>query len=59
MFQDPEVISVALQSEDIIGLGFNITGSMRDGIYVSQVHNRGPASESGCIKPGTLRFVSF
>lgn len=44
--------SVWLQSQDFIGLGFNIAGSMRDGIYVSQVHNRGPAVESGKFKLG-------
>ena len=43
---------MSLQSQDIIGLGFNICGNLRDGIFVSQVHNRGPASESGLIKPG-------
>ncbi len=51
-FQDPEVVNVSLQSQDIIGLGFNISGNMRDGIFVSQVHNRGPASESGKIQSG-------
>ncbi|KAK3092621.1 hypothetical protein FSP39_005070 [Pinctada imbricata] len=49
---DPEVTSVWLQSQDFIGLGFNIAGSMRDGIYISQVHNRGPAVESGKFKIG-------
>ncbi|KAK7482203.1 hypothetical protein BaRGS_00026552 [Batillaria attramentaria] len=53
----PEMESVWLQSQDIIGLGFNISGNMRDGIYVSQVHNRGPAIESGKIKVGD-RIVS-
>ncbi|PVD25963.1 hypothetical protein C0Q70_13629 [Pomacea canaliculata] len=53
----PEMVSVWLQSQDIIGLGFNISGNMRDGIYVSQVHNRGPAVESGKIKVGD-RIVS-
>jgi hypothetical protein len=46
------VTSVWLQSQDFIGLGFNIAGSMRDGIFVSQVHNRGPAVESGQFKIG-------
>jgi len=48
------MISLWLQSQDFIGLGFNIDGSMRDGIYVSQVHNRGPAKESGKFKIGKL-----
>ncbi|XP_060067560.1 uncharacterized protein LOC132547778 [Ylistrum balloti] len=52
MSMDPEVTSVWLQSQDFIGLGFNIAGSMRDGIFVSQVHNRGPAIESGKFKVG-------
>ncbi|KAL8624380.1 hypothetical protein ACOMHN_012780 [Nucella lapillus] len=47
-----ETESVWLLSQDIIGLGFNISGNMRDGIYVSQVHNRGPAIESGKIQVG-------
>ena len=51
-FQEPDVVSVWLTSQDFIGLGFNIAGSMRDGIYVSQVHNRGPAIESGKFKVG-------
>lgn len=49
---EPDVVSVWLQSQDFIGLGFNIAGSMRDGIFVSQVHNRGPAIESGKFKVG-------
>ncbi len=52
LLQEPEVVSVSLQSQDFIGLGFNIWGSMRDGVFVSQVHNRGPAIETGKIKPG-------
>lgn len=49
---EPDIVSVWLQSQDFIGLGFNIAGSMRDGIFVSQVHNRGPAIESGKFKVG-------
>ena len=52
MLQYPEVIQVSLQSQDIIGLGFNISGSLSEGIFVSQVHNRGPASESGKVQVG-------
>ncbi|XP_064602720.1 uncharacterized protein LOC135468406 [Liolophura sinensis] len=61
----PEVVSVCLQSQDFIGLGFNIQGSIRDGIRVSQVHNRGPAIESGKIHAGdriqsvTISFESM
>ncbi|KAL3873918.1 hypothetical protein ACJMK2_036995 [Sinanodonta woodiana] len=54
---DPDVTSVWLHSQDFIGLGFNIAGSMRDGIFVSQVHNRGPAVESGKFRVGD-RIVS-
>lgn len=49
---DPEITSTWLHSQDFIGLGFNIAGSMRDGIFVSQVHNRGPAVESGKVHVG-------
>ena len=49
-------MSVWLTSQDFIGLGFNIAGSMRDGIYVSQVHNRGPAIESGKFKVGKCLY---
>lgn len=54
------MVSVCLQSQDFIGLGFNIQGSIRDGIRVSQVHNRGPAIESGKIHAGKVSFfLSF
>ncbi|KAH3857270.1 uncharacterized protein LOC127871358 [Dreissena polymorpha] len=49
---DENLVEVMLTSQDFIGLGFNIAGSMRDGIFVSQVHNRGPAKESGKFKVG-------
>ncbi|XP_041352927.1 uncharacterized protein LOC121371248 [Gigantopelta aegis] len=49
---DPDIIGVWLHSQDFIGLGFNISGNMRDGIFVSQVHNRGPAIESGKVNVG-------
>jgi len=46
------MVEVYMTSQDFIGLGFHIAGSMRDGIYVSKVHNRGPANESGQFKVG-------
>lgn len=52
VLQDEGMVEVWLTSQDFIGLGFNIAGSMRDGIFVSQVHNRGPANESGQFKVG-------
>lgn len=48
----PPVTVVPLRSHDFTGLGFNICGNMRDGIYVKDVLHRGPASESGRILPG-------
>ncbi|ESO90072.1 hypothetical protein LOTGIDRAFT_164375 [Lottia gigantea] len=56
---DPEVTSVWLQSQDFIGLGFNISGNMRDGIFVSHVHNRGPAIESNKVKIGKYNLLTF
>lgn len=52
-----DTTEVWLTSQDFIGLGFNIAGSMRDGIFVSQVHNRGPAKESGKFAIGD-RIIS-
>lgn len=49
---EPQVNVVALRSHDFTGLGFNICGNMRDGIFVKDVLHRGPASESGRIAPG-------
>ncbi|XP_054281877.1 uncharacterized protein LOC128999405 [Macrosteles quadrilineatus] len=48
----PLVNVVPLRSHDFTGLGFNICGNMRDGIFVKDVLHRGPASESGRIAPG-------
>ncbi|XP_075211972.1 uncharacterized protein LOC142319032 [Lycorma delicatula] len=48
----PMVNVVPLRSHDFTGLGFNICGNMRDGIFVKDVLHRGPASESGRIVPG-------
>ena len=47
-----------LRGHDFTGLGFNVTGNMRDGIYVKDILNRGPASESGKIAQGTANLQS-
>nr|CAD7586818.1 unnamed protein product [Timema genevievae] len=52
LFKEPQVNVVSLRSHDFTGLGFNICGNMRDGIYIKDVLHRGPASESGRITPG-------
>ncbi|XP_076313941.1 uncharacterized protein LOC143226618 [Tachypleus tridentatus] len=49
---EPEIVLVPLRGHDFTGLGFNILGNMRDGIFVKDVLHRGPASESGRIKAG-------
>lgn len=49
---EPQVTQVLLRSHDFTGLGFNICGNMRDGIFVKDVLHRGPASESKLIFPG-------
>ncbi|XP_072751920.1 uncharacterized protein [Anoplolepis gracilipes] len=43
---------VGLRSHDFTGLGFNVCGNMREGIFVKDLLHRGPASESGRIHPG-------
>lgn len=48
---------VGLKSRDFTGLGFNVCGNMREGIFVKDLMHRGPASESGRIHPGKLRFL--
>ena len=53
MMKEPERVSVQLRGHDFTGLGFNVTGNMRDGIYVKDILNRGPAFESGKIAQGT------
>ncbi|XP_024083055.1 uncharacterized protein LOC106667881, partial [Cimex lectularius] len=63
----PPLTIVPLRSHDFTGLGFNICGNMRDGIYIKDVLHRGPASESGRITSGdridsikiNLRHVVF
>nr|XP_018899554.1 PREDICTED: uncharacterized protein LOC109032074 isoform X1 [Bemisia tabaci] len=49
---EPLINVVPLRSHDFTGLGFNICGNMRDGIFVKDVLHRGPASESGKIVSG-------
>ncbi|XP_046401328.1 uncharacterized protein LOC124167364 isoform X2 [Ischnura elegans] len=55
---EPERVSVSLRGHDFTGLGFNVCGNMRDGIFVRDVLHRGPASESGQIAAGD-RIVSL
>nr|CAH0104737.1 unnamed protein product [Daphnia galeata] len=49
---EPERVSVQLRGHDFTGLGFNVTGNMRDGIFIKDISNRGPAFESGKIAQG-------
>ena len=57
--QEPQRYSVALKGHDFTGLGFNICGNMRDGIYIKDVMQRGPAAESKRIMPGKKIVFSF
>lgn len=45
-------MQVELIGHDFTGLGFNICGNMRDGIFIKDLMNRGPAVESGKVKVG-------
>ncbi|XP_074595994.1 uncharacterized protein LOC141851101 [Brevipalpus obovatus] len=47
-----EQVTVALTGHDFTGLGFNICGNMRHGIFIKDVLTRGPANESGLVKAG-------
>lgn len=46
-----------LRGHDFTGLGFNVTGNMRDGIFVKDVLNRGPAFECGRVAQGEPRVL--
>ncbi|XP_035704322.1 serine-rich adhesin for platelets isoform X3 [Folsomia candida] len=62
VMEEPQKYSVALRGHDFTGLGFNICGNMKEGIYVKDVMQRGPAAESKHILPGdqiTSMTVSF
>ncbi|XP_037071904.1 uncharacterized protein LOC119093111 isoform X2 [Pollicipes pollicipes] len=48
----PETITVPLRGHDFTGLGFNICGNMRDGIFIKDVSQHGPAMESGVVQQG-------
>lgn len=52
-------MSVQLRGHDFTGLGFKVTGNMRDGIFIKDISNRGPAFESGKIAPGTFAIFSL
>lgn len=43
---------VPLHATDFAGLGFSVAGTLRDGIYVKDLLNKGPAALSGKVKPG-------
>lgn len=47
-----DVKIVALRSHDFTGLGFNICGNMKEGIYIKDLLHRGPALESGKLHTG-------
>lgn len=49
---EKEVKVISLRSEDFTGLGFNICGNMREGIYIKDVLQRGPAFDSGKLNSG-------
>lgn len=43
---------VSLKGHDFTGLGFSIGGGLKEGIFVKEVMQRGPAAESNKIQPG-------
>ena len=54
ILQDANIIVVPLLSQDIMGLGFNVDGNMKEGIFVSKIHKRGPAHDTGLISVGKI-----
>lgn len=47
-----DVKIIALRSHDFTGLGFNICGNMKEGIFIKDLLHRGPASECGKLHTG-------
>lgn len=58
-FQKPEIKTVLLKSRDFTGLGFDIVGNIRDGIFVKSILQRGPAYESRQLNLGIARAILF
>lgn len=50
---------VELKGQDITGLGFDVCGNIRDGIFVRKVLKTGPAFDCGSIKPGALQNATI
>jgi len=48
----PQQYSVSLKGHDFTGLGFSVGGGLKEGIFVKEVMQRGPAAESNKIQPG-------
>ena len=46
------MVVVPLHSQDTMGLGFNVNGNLKEGIFVSKIHKRGPTHETGLISLG-------
>ncbi|CAL4075864.1 unnamed protein product, partial [Meganyctiphanes norvegica] len=49
---EPTIVAVPLRGHDFTGLGFNICGNLRDGVFIKDVSSRGPAMESGKVSAG-------
>uniref|UniRef100_A0A6G1S7T0 PDZ domain-containing protein n=1 Tax=Aceria tosichella TaxID=561515 RepID=A0A6G1S7T0_9ACAR len=50
--KEGDLVAIDLTGHDIIGLGFDVCGNQRDGIFIRSVSSHGPAKESGCMEPG-------
>lgn len=46
------MIAVDLSGQDFIGLGFDICGNVREGIFISSILASGPARDSGLVHRG-------
>ena len=51
-FQDLECVEVELIGKNVSGLGFDVKGNPRDGISISNIHERGAARENNQIHVG-------
>lgn len=46
-----------LLSRDAIGLGVSLSGTVTDGITVSELHEKGPALQSGKVHVGMFIWI--
>lgn len=47
-------MEVSMVGREVTGLGFDVKGNPRDGIFISNIHERGAAKDTNCMQIGEL-----